>query len=193
MAKILIRNSDRRILFFTYDDRVSDVDPLIISIQEKFHNATDLISTPRPPPNLKLGAYLNATLTDASPEPVEAHGRAFTRRRDFNAWLDSEIAKMNTPAIHGVPSISRERWYKYLRMLAQIGAKESPFQDTTQWLLIGRALDASPFDFETFRHASSFRSSDSTYEEDGLFFTSWWDYATKEQSIRANDPSRPHC
>ena len=114
MAKILIRSSDRRILFFTYDDRVSDVDPLIISIQEKFHNATDLIVTPRPPPNLKLGAYLNATLTDASPEPVEAHGRAFTRRRDFNAWLDAEIAKMNSPAIHGVPSISRERWYKYL-------------------------------------------------------------------------------
>ena len=50
MAKILIRNSDRRILFFTYDDRVSDVDPLIISIQEKFHNATELLNTPRPPP-----------------------------------------------------------------------------------------------------------------------------------------------
>ena len=190
MAKILIRSSDRRILFFTYDDRVSDVDPLIISIQEKFHNATDLIVTPRPPPNLKLGAYLNATLTDASPEPVEAHGRAFTRRRDFNAWLDAEIAKMNSPAIHGVPSIARDRWYKYLRMLTQIGGQESPFQDTTQWLLIGRALDATPFDFETLdtHQASEFGL---THEEDGLFFTSWWDYATKEQSIRANDPSSP--
>ena len=34
MAKILIRVPDRRILFFTYDDRVSDVDPLIVSLQE---------------------------------------------------------------------------------------------------------------------------------------------------------------
>ena len=190
MAKILIRSSDRRILFFTYDDRVSDVDPLIVSIMERFHNATDLITTPRPPANLKLGAYLNNTLTDASPEPVEAHGRGVTRRRDFNAWLDGQIAKMNTPAIHGVPSVSRERWYKYLRMLAQIGSQESPFQDPTQWLLIGRALSASPFDFATLttHQASDFAL---THEEDGLFFTSWWDYATQEQSIRANDPSDP--
>ena len=36
MAKILIRVPDRRILFFTYDDRVSDVDPLIVSIQERY-------------------------------------------------------------------------------------------------------------------------------------------------------------
>ena len=93
---------------------LSDVDPLIISIQERFHNATDLISTPRPPANLRLGAYLNATLTEASPEPI---GQGFIRHRDFNAWLDGEITKMNTPAIHGVPSVSRERWYKYLRML----------------------------------------------------------------------------
>ena len=157
MAKILIRSSDRRILFFTYDDRVSDVDPLIVSIQEKYHNATDLITTPRPPANLKLGAYLDNTLTDASPEPVEAHGRGVTRRRDFNAWLDGEIAKMNTPAIHGVPSISRERWYKYLRMLSQIAAKEFPFQDSNQWVLIGRAQQATPFDFETFNTTQAHR------------------------------------
>ena len=187
MAKILIRSSDRRILFFTYDDGLSDVDPLIVSIQERFHNATDLISTPRPPANLRLGAYLNATLTDASPEPV---GQGFIRHRDFNAWLDGEIAKMNTPAIHGVPSVSRERWYKYLRMLVQIGEKEFPFQDSTQWLLIGRAMNATPFDFGTLdsHQASDFAV---THKEDGLYFTSWWDYATMERSLRPNDPSDP--
>ena len=149
MAKILIRNSDRRILFFTYDDNVGDHDPIIQQFVERYHSATELIITSRPPANLKLGAYLNATLTDASPEPVEAHGRGVTRRRDFNAWLDGQITKMNTPAIHGVPSISRARWYKYLRMLTQIGSKPFPFQDSTQWLLIGRAMNATPFDFET--------------------------------------------
>ena len=190
MAKILIRNRDRRILFFTYDDRVSDVDPLIISIQERYHNATALLTTPRPPANLKLGAYLNATLTDASPEPVEAHGRGFTRRRDFNAWLDAEIAKMNTPAIHGVPSISRERWYKYLRMLSQIAAKEFPFQDSNQWVLIGRAQQATPFDFETLDTTQTIGFG-LTHEEDGLFFTSWWDYATKERSLKPQDSNDP--
>ena len=190
MAKILIRSSDRRILFFTYDDRVSDVDPLIVSIMERFHNATDLVVTHRPPANLKLGAYLNATLTDASPEPVEAHGRGVARRREFNAWLDGEIAKMATPAIHGVPSSSRERWYKYLRMLVQIGEQESPFQDTTQLLLLGRAQNSSPYDFATFstNQATAYAS---TQEENGLFFTSWWDYATKQRSLKPDDLRDP--
>lgn len=75
-------------------------------------------------------------------------------------------------------------------MLVQIGAKDSPFQDTTQWLLIGRALDATPFDFATF-DTSQATAFGYTHEEDGLFFTSWWDFATKEQSIRLNDPSDP--
>ena len=97
---------------------------------------------------------------------------------------------MNTPAIHGVPSISRERWYKYLRMLAQIAAKSFPFQDSNQWVLIGRAQQATPFDFETFNTTQALGWG-FTHEEDGLFFTSWWDYATKERSLKpqnSNDP-----
>ena len=121
---------------------------------------------------------------------MEAHGRGVTRRRDFNAWLDGEIAKMNTPAIHGVPSSSRERWYKYLRMLTQIGAKEFPFQDNTQWVLIGRAINATPFDFETFTDTEAIGFG-FTHEEDGLFFTSWWDYATKERSLKPQDSNDP--
>ena len=190
MAKILIRASDRRILFFTYDDTIPDNDPLIQQYVDRYTGYAELISTARPPANLKLGAYLNAAVTDASPEPVDAHGQVLTRRRDFNVWLDGEIAKMNTPAIHSIPPIALGRWYKYLRMLVQIGAKPSPFQDSQQWLLIGRAMNSSPFDFETL-DSSQATSYGYTYEEDGLFFTSWWDYATKERSLMSNDPSDP--
>ena len=45
MAKILIRNFDRRILFFTYDDSVPDLDPVIFEHYGHAPNDHSLIST----------------------------------------------------------------------------------------------------------------------------------------------------
>ena len=190
MAKILIRASDRRILFFTYDDTISDHDPLIQQYVDRFTGYAELISTPRPPANLKLGAYLNATLTSADPEIVVATDMALDRRRDFVTWLDGEIAKATTPAIHQVPEIARGRWGLYLRMLVMATLHPEAFDDAAQWTLISAAQDATPFAFETF-------STDETTEferaqqDGGLVFKTWWDYAGKRRSLKAHDPTDP--
>ena len=99
MAKILIRSSDRRIIFFTYDDTLSEVSTLFTQHYDRFPGDHEIIVTHRPPPNLRLGAYLTANLISAEPEPVEDYGVAVRRRAGFQTWLDGEIEKLSSPAI----------------------------------------------------------------------------------------------
>ena len=193
MAKILIRNYDRRILFFTYDDSMSDLDPLIFQHYGHAPNDHEVINTHRPPANLRLGAYLTATLTsaDIAPDPSTVYGRGLERLKDFNTWLDAEIAKLSGVAILSVPEVTRQRWTLYLRMLAMVTLHRVPFEDNDQWALVGAAQASSPFDFATLTTAEA-----STYAgvqgEGGLYFEAWWDAATKAapKSSVFTDPLR---
>ena len=178
MAKILIRSSDRRIIFFTYDDTLSEVSTLFTQHYDRFPGDHEIIVTHRPPPNLRLGAYMTANLISAEPEPVEAYGVAVRRRAGFQTWLDGEIEKLSSPAILLVSEIDRQNWTRYLRMLVMASLHLEPFMDARQWALVEAAQSVSPYDFDSASATWQSRF-DALQHEGGLYFVAWWDNSTK--------------
>ena len=177
MAKILIRSSDRRILFFTYDDLVPDLSRLFTEHQEHHAGDHELIKTARPPGNLRLGSYLNAAQTSAEPEPGGDYGAGVQRQKTFTAWLDGQIVKLSTAAILTLPEAVRQNWTLYLRMCQMVAIIDYPFRDARQWPLLAVAQTASPFDFVlTVDEQGRF---DNVQAEGGLYFKAWWGHSSK--------------
>ena len=112
------------------------------------------------------------------------------RRKDFTAWLDGEIAKLAGPAVLTIPEETRQRWTRYLRMLAMVSLRREPFEDDAQWAFVGAARDASPFDFTTLDTAEASVWA-AVQREGGLYFVAWWNYATKVVARSKQDFTNP--
>ena len=193
MARILIRNSDRRILFFTHDSRFSDINEYVIAIGAKYPGDTSFLTISNAvhvPDNLRVGAYIDSTLDNVSLEPFGDVLLVKQRKAMMEAKLDEHKEMLRNGALVGTPAALSERWYKYLRMMAQAAMRDEVLTDADQWALVEKSLDVDPYDLEDFTTIQD-TVFDSTFADEGEFAIGWFDIDTKTQPLRtdmAGDP-----
>ena len=191
MARILIRNSDRRILFYTHDSTFSDIDNGVNAIQAKHPgDTTFLTKSTNVPANIRVGWYINSTLDAVSAEPFGDLLVAQQRRAQMESKLDEHQDMIRSGAMLGVPAGVAERWYRYLRMMTQASMRDDVLADAAQWALVETSLDVDPYDIEMLTTAET-ALFDSTFAGDGEFALGWFDLDTRTQPKRTDAPSDP--
>ena len=189
MARILIRNSDRRILFYTHDSLFSDIDNGVNALEAKYPgDTTFLTKSNNVPANIRLGWYINSTLDAVSAEPFGDVLVKQQRTAELNAKLDEHQAMIRDGAMLGIPAVVGARWYKYLRMMAQAVQDDRIMGDDAQWALVATSLDVDPHDFDGFTLAES-NLFDETFADDGEYALGWFDVDTKSHPVRTDKPN----
>jgi hypothetical protein len=193
MARVLIRNDTREILFFTHKSRFSDIDPRIVGISAKYPGNTTFLTISNAahvPNNLRLGSYIDSTNSIVSEEPFGDVLLAKQRKAMMESKLDEHKEMIRNGALVGITPSLADRWYKYLRMMAQAAMRDEVLTDADQWALVEKSLDVDPYDLENFT-ATQDAVFDSTFADEGEFAIGWFDIDTKTQPLRTditNDP-----
>ena len=191
MARVLIRNDTREILFFTHNSRFSATDPRVVGLSAKHPgNWSFLTLHGTVPNNLRIGGYLSSNGRAASIEPYGDVLLARQRNAMLESKLDEHKEMIRNGALVGTPASLAERWYKYLRMMAQAAMRDEVLTDADQWALVEKSLDVDPYDLENFT-ATQDAVFDSTFADEGEFAIGWFDIDTKTQPLRTditNDP-----
>ena len=188
MARILIRNSDRRILFFTHDSLFSDINDFVNGIEAKYPGNTSFLTisnVANVPANLRVGAYLNSTRDVVSLEPFGDVLLAIQRKQKMMDKLDEHEGLVSDGAMVGVRLDLARRWYSYLRMMAQASMRDVVFSDAAQWALVEASLDVDPYDLDDFTKVQN-TLFDSTFADAGEYALGWFDIDAKTQPVRTD-------
>ena len=102
MPRIMIRTSDRRILFFSHAD-LTDLDPLLMTIRAKYPDDTSVFSPSVLPSTIRLGGYLDTTRVIIDHRPHGALREAQEHRDELNGMIDDHIAIIKGGALLSVP------------------------------------------------------------------------------------------
>ena len=188
MARILIRNDTREILFFTSNSTFSDIDPRVVGIGSKYPGNTTFLTISNAahvPNNLRLGAYIDTTLNIVSDEPFGNVLATRQRKAQLEAKLDEHKEMMRAGALVAISTGLAVRWYKYLRMMTQVSMRDDALSDAAQWALISPSLDVDPYDLDglTTTQATLF---DETFADEGEYALGWFDIDARTNPIRTD-------
>ena len=188
MARILIRNSDRRILFWTHDSLFSDINDFVNNIEARYPGDTLFLTISNPanvPANLRVGAYLNSTRDVVSLDPFGDVLLAVQRKAQLVAKLDEHQEAVQDGALTGIRADVALRWYKYLRMMAQVALRDDVISDAAQWALVEPSLDVDPYDLDGLTTAQA-KLFDSGFADGGEYALGWYDIDSKTHPARTD-------
>ena len=190
MARVLIRNDTREILFFTQNSAFLDTDARIVGISAKYPgNSSFLTLAANVPNNLAIGHYLSSDMLAASTEPYGAVLLARQRKAQFLAKLDEHQTMIIGGAMSTVPAEAAALWYKYLRMMTQASMIPDAFSDDVQWGWVSQSLDLDPFDFGFPDFTSTSVNTvhfNENFADDGEYALGWFDIDTKVAPVRTD-------
>ena len=188
MARILIRNDTREILFFTHKSNFSDIDARVIALTARYPGNTTFLTISNAahvPNNLQIGAYIDSTLDNVSARPFGDLLAALERKERFVAKLDEHEEMLKSGALLSVPADLQPLWYKYLRMMTQASMRDEVFSDADQWALVEASLDVDPYDLDGFTNSQT-ALFDSTFADAGEYALGWFDIDAKTQPARTD-------
>ena len=188
MARILIRNDTREILFFTHDSLFSDINDFVNAIEAKYPGNTSFLTISNAanvPANLRIGAYIDSTNRMVSLEPFGDVLVAFQRKRRFLARLDEHQEVTGQGGLQSVPPHLAPLWYRYLRMMTQVSLNDSVYSDAVQWPYLSDALAHNPYDLDGMTTAQV-NLFNNVFGDDGEFALGWWNVDRKERVLRTH-------
>ena len=188
MARILIRNSDRRILFFTHDSSFSDINEYVTAIGAKYPGDTTFLTISNAanvPANLRVGWYIDSTLDSVSSRPFGDVLLAIQRKAKLVAKLDEHQQAVQGGALVGFRADLAMRWYRYLRMMAQVALRDEVISDAAQWALVEPSLDVDPYDLDGLTTVQN-TLFDSSFADGGEYALGWYDIDSKTQPARTD-------
>ena len=183
MPRIMIRTSDRRILFFSHAD-LTDLDPLLMTIRAKYPDDTSVFSPVDLPSNIRLGGYLDTTRTIVEHRPHGHLRTVDTRRAELDVMIDGHIASITQGALLSVPVDGQRRFHRYLRMLVQASLRDDALRVAEQWALIQVGAALQPWDFVAYTSGedAQFREC---FGNAGAYAVGWWNGSTISKAIKA--------
>ena len=193
MARILIRNDTREILFFTHKSNFSDIDPRVVRLGAKYPGNTTFLTISNAahvPNNLRLGSYIDSTNSIVSEEPFGDVLTTRQRKSQLEAKLDEHKDFIRTGALVGITPDLGLRWYKYLRMMAQASQRDEVLSDDDQWALVEPSLDVDPYDLDDLS-ATEVALFESTFADEGEYALGWYNIDAKSQPLRTDISSDP--
>ena len=168
------------------DTQFSATDPRVRGISAKHpSNWSFLTLHGNVPNNLRIGGYLSRNGRAASIEPYGDVLLARQRKVQFLAKLDEHEATLRSGAISTVPAVLVPLWYKYLRMLTQVGMNDAPFSDAAQWALVEDSMDHTPYVFEGLTRGQ-LALYNGSFADEGEFAFGWWNADRKERSSKTH-------
>ena len=190
MARILIRNDDREILFFTLKSSFSDIDPRVVAISAKYPGNTTFLTISNAahvPTNLQIGSYLDSTNSIVSERPSGSLLVALDRQEQLIAKLDEHQEMVRAGSLTGVPADLASPWYKYLRMMTQASLQPAIFSDDVQWALVEDSMEHTPYDFADYG-SSGLSVYDSVFADGGEYALGWWNLDRNQRVFKSHTP-----
>ena len=192
MPRIILRDSDRRILFFSHAD-LPDLDPHMEHVRTRFGGSTrtTIYSPTTLPAGIRLGAYLDDSRHIVAHRP---HGTLRTveeRRDELNGLIDGHIESIRDGALLSVPADGQRRFHRHLRMLVQASLRDGALRDEAAWTFIQREAALQAWDFVDYsaREEAGFRAC---FGQAGAYALGWWKGTTRERALRASgNPPNP--
>ena len=182
MPRIMIRTSDRRILFFSHAD-LRDLHPHFEVFRAKYPDDTTIYSPFTLPPNLRLGGYLDVARQVTSHRPHGHLRRVLDRRAEIDGLIETHLESIRNGALLSVPTDGARRYIKFLRMVVQASLRDAVLRDITSWTLLKAGTTHGAWDFVdlTDNEDALFRSC---FKDAGAYALGWFNAETRTQSLK---------